>query len=78
MTIKQHKYQVPDKSENFYKINQKVHFWGKSGLFKIKNRLVNKSQEVRGQVRTTFSEAPNSGLTTGKKICCSMIKTCVI
>ena len=41
---------------------------GKNGLFKIKNRSVNKNQEVRGQVRTTFSEAPNSGLTIDQKI----------
>ena len=67
MTIKQHKYQVPDKSENSYKTNQKIHFWGKSGFLKIKNRPVNKSQEVTGQVRTTYSEAPNSGLTIGQK-----------
>ena len=39
----------------------------KNGLFKIKNRLVNKDQEVRGQVSTTFSEAPNSGLTVDEK-----------
>ena len=34
----------------------------------LKNRPVNKTQEVRGKVRTTFSEAPNSGLTIGRNI----------
>ena len=28
---------------------------------------VNKDQEVRDQVRVTFTEAPNSGLTVGEK-----------
>ena len=42
-------------------------FWAKNRLFKIKNRLVNKYQEVRGQVNTTFSEVPNSWLTVDKK-----------
>ena len=32
------------------------------------------NQEIRGQVSTTFSEAPNSGLT----VSCSSIKTCII
>ena len=41
---------------------------GKNGLFKVKNRLVIKNQEVRGQVSTTFSEAPNSELTVSKNI----------
>ena len=50
------------------KLFKKIHFWYKHGLFKIKNRPVNKNQEVRGQVRTTFSEASNSGLTIGQKI----------
>ena len=50
------------------KLIEKNHFWSKNGLFKIKNRPVNKNQEVRGQVRTTFSEAPNSGLTIGQRI----------
>ena len=47
---------------------KKIYFWGKNGLSKIKNRLVNKNQEVRGQVKTTFSEAPNSGLTIDQKM----------
>ena len=38
-----------------------IHFGGKNGLFKKKNRPVNKNQEVRGQVRTTFLETPHSG-----------------
>ena len=50
------------------KLIKKIYFGGKNGLFKVKNRLVNKNQEVRGQVRTTFSEAPNSGLTIDQKI----------
>ena len=50
------------------KLIKKVYFGGKNGLFKIKNRFINKNQEVRGQVRTTFSEAPNSGLTIDQKI----------
>ena len=38
-----------------------------------------KHREVRGQVSTTFSEAPNSGLTVSEKnVCCSSIKTCII
>ena len=49
------------------KLIKKIHFGGKNWLFKIKNRPVNKNQEVRSQVRTTFSEAPNSGLTIGQK-----------
>ena len=49
------------------KLIKKIYFGGKNGLFKVKNRLVNKNQEVRGQVRTTFSEAPNSGLTIDQK-----------
>ena len=44
------------------KLIKKVGVGGKNGLFKVKNRLVIKNQEVRGQVSTTFSEAPNSGL----------------
>ena len=40
--------------------------WAKNELFKVKNRLTNKDQEVRGQVSTTFLEAPNSGLTVGE------------
>ena len=39
----------------------------KNEQFMIKNRPVNKNQEVRGKVRTTFSEAPNSGVTIGQK-----------
>ena len=50
------------------KLTKKILFWDKNGLFKIKNRRGNKSQKVRGQVRTTFSEAPNSGLTIDQKI----------
>ena len=50
------------------KLIKKIYFGGKNGLFKVKNRLVNKNQEVRAQVRTTFSEAPNSGLTIDQKI----------
>ena len=46
--------------------------WGgggsKNGLFKVKNRLVIKNQEVKGQVSATFSEAPNSGLTVSENI----------
>ena len=37
-------------------------------IFKVKNRPVNKHQEVRGQVSTTFSEAPNSELTVDENI----------
>ena len=40
---------------------------GKNRLFKIKNRPINKNQEDRGQVRTSFTEAPNSGLTIEQK-----------
>ena len=36
--------------------------------FKDKNRAVNKNQEARSLVRTTFSEAPDSGLTIGQNI----------
>ena len=61
------------------KLIKKIHFGGKNGLSKIKNRPVNKNQEVWGQVRTTFSEVPNSGLTIDKKtFCCTTIKTCII
>ena len=49
------------------KLIKKIYFGGKNGLFKIKNRPVSKNQEVRGQVRTTFSEASNSGLTISRK-----------
>ena len=41
---------------------------GKNGIFKVKNRPVIKNQEVRGQVSTTFLEAPNSGLTVSENI----------
>ena len=41
---------------------------GKNGLFKVKNRLVIKNQEVRGRISTKFSEAPNSGLTVSENI----------
>ena len=69
MTIKQHKSQVPDKSQNSYTINKKN--WGgggKNGLFKVKNRPVIKNQEVRGHLSTIFSQAPNSGLTVSENI----------
>ena len=69
MTIKQHKYQTSDKSQNSYKINFKISILGaKIGLFKIKNRPVNKNQKVRARVTTTFSEVPNSGLTIDQKL----------
>ena len=48
------------------KLIKKIHFWGKNGLFKIKNRPVNKDQRVRGHVRVKFSEAPNPWLTIGQ------------
>ena len=41
----------------------KINIFGdKNRFFKVKNRSVNKDQEVRGQVNTTFLETPNSGL----------------
>ena len=40
----------------------------KYGLFKVKNGPVNKDQEVRDQVSTPFTEAPNSGLTVGENV----------
>ena len=49
------------------KLINKIHFRGKNGLFKIKHSPVNKNQEVRGQVKTIFSKAPNSGLTIGQR-----------
>ena len=49
-------------------MNKKKHFWGKYGLFKVKNWPVNKDQKVRDQFSTTFTEAPNSGLTVGENI----------
>ena len=51
--------QGPSKLRNSYKIIQEKFFWAKYGLFKVKDRPVNKDQEVRGQVNKTFSEAPN-------------------
>ena len=60
--------QVPDKSQNSYKVNKKNIFWAKNGLFKVKNRPVNKGQEVRNQVSTIFSEVRNSGLTVDENI----------
>ena len=39
-----------------------------NGLFKVKNRPEIKNQEVRSQDSTTFSEAPNSGLTVSENI----------
>ena len=69
MTIKQHKSQVQDKSQNPYKINKKPPiFWAKYGIFKVKNRPVNKDQDVRDQVSITFWEDPNSGLTVGENV----------
>ena len=60
---------VPDKSKNSYKINlKKTPFFGPNMDFKVKNRPVNKDQEVRDQVSTTFTEAPNSGLTVGENL----------
>ena len=49
------------------KLIKKIHLGGKNRLFKIKNRPINKNQEDRGQVRTSFTEAPNSGLTIEQK-----------
>ena len=43
-------------------------FWAKNARFKVKNRPVKKGQEVRGQVSTTFSEVPKSGLTVDENI----------
>ena len=40
------------------KLIKKIHFGGKNGLFKMKNRPVNKNQKVRGQVWTTFFRSP--------------------
>ena len=39
---------------------------GLKWTFKVKYWPVNKDQEVRGQVSTTFSEFPNLGLTDGE------------
>ena len=50
------------------KLIQKIHFWGKNWLFKMKNRPANKNQEVRRQVRTPFLEAANSGLTIAQNV----------
>ena len=50
------------------KLIKKPIFGAKYGLFKVKNRPVNKDQEVRDQVGTTFTEAPNSGLTVGENV----------
>ena len=66
MTIKEHKPQVTDKSLESYKINKKKVFWAKNGFLHVKNRSVNKDQEVRDQVSTIFLEAPNSGLIVGE------------
>ena len=41
---------------------------GAKWTFKDKTWACKKNQEVTGQVRTTFSVAPNSGLTIGQKI----------
>ena len=54
--------QVPDPGINhriLIKLIKKPIVWAKYGLFKVKNRPVNKDQEVRDQVSTTFMEAPN-------------------
>ena len=67
MTMKLSKSQVPDKSQNSYKIKKNI-FGAKNEIFKVKNRPVNKDQEVRGQISTTFSETPNSGLTDDENI----------
>ena len=50
------------------KLIKKIHFCDKKWAFKIKNRPVNKNQEAKGQIRATFSEAPNSGLTIDQNI----------
>ena len=50
------------------KLIKKIIFWAKNGLFKVKNSTVNKDQEVRDQVSTTFSKVPNSELTVGEKV----------
>ena len=47
---------------------------GQKWIFKNKNRPVNKNQEVTGQVRTTFSEAPNSSLTIGQRFAVARLK----
>ena len=44
-------------------IKKKLFCGAKNELFKV-----NKDHEVRGQVSTTFSESPASGLTVGEKI----------
>ena len=44
---------------------------------KVKNRSINKDQEVRDQVSTTFLKPPNFWLTVGK-IFLLYLKTCVI
>ena len=66
---------LSDLSYNRYQVNHRIliklikkHFWDKYGLFKVKSRLVNKGQEVRDQVSTSFTEAPNSGLTVGENV----------
>ena len=47
---------------------RKLPFFGPEMDFsRSKNKLVNKYQEVRGQLSTTFSKAPNSGLTADEK-----------
>ena len=53
------------------KLIKKTHFGGKNGLFKIKNRPVKKKSgghksSCGSKIRTTFSGAPNSGLTIGQ------------
>ena len=48
------------------KLIKKNIFWAKYGLFKVKNRLVNKNQEFRDQISTTFMVTSNSELTVGE------------
>ena len=45
---------------------KKTIFGAKYGLFKVKNWPVNKDQEVRDQVSTTFTKASNSWRTFGE------------
>ena len=47
---------------------KKTPFFAKNGLFKIKNRLVNKDQEVKDQFNSTYLEPRNSGLTVGVQL----------
>ena len=67
MTIKNTSTRYQINHRILIKFINKIHFGGKNGLFKIKHSPVNKNQEVRGQVKTIFSKAPNSGLTIGQR-----------